>query len=49
MLAGRMAARQLLIGEPGDLWSINTEEEYHEQKADGAVDLTDSEVLVASA
>ncbi|WP_372784720.1 NAD(P)/FAD-dependent oxidoreductase [Phenylobacterium sp.] len=30
MVAGRMAARQLLLGEPGDLWSINTEGEYHE-------------------
>lgn len=49
MLAGRMAARQLLMGEPGDLWSINTEEEYHEQKAGDALAPAENEVLVASA
>jgi protoporphyrinogen oxidase len=31
MAAGRMAARQLLLGESGDLWSINTDEAYHEE------------------
>jgi protoporphyrinogen oxidase len=31
MAAGRMAARQLLLGESGDLWSINTDDEYHEE------------------
>lgn len=31
MVAGRMAARQLLLGETGDLWGINTEDEYHEE------------------
>jgi len=31
MVAGQMAARQLLLGETGDLWSINTDDEYHEE------------------
>jgi protoporphyrinogen oxidase len=31
MLAGRLAARQLLLGEHADLWSINVDEDYHEQ------------------
>jgi protoporphyrinogen oxidase len=36
MVAGQMAARQLLLGETGDLWSINTDDEYHEQKVSAA-------------
>ena len=32
MLAGRLAARELLISEQADLWSLNTEEDYHERK-----------------
>lgn len=36
MIAGRMAARQLLLGEEGDLWSINTEQSYLEQRNAGA-------------
>ena len=32
MLAGRLAARELLLSEPADLWNLNTEEDYHERK-----------------
>ncbi len=32
MLAGKLAARELLLSEPTDLWNINAEEEYLEQK-----------------
>jgi hypothetical protein len=34
MLAGRLASRELLLGEQDDLWSSNTEEVDHEQKMD---------------
>ena len=33
MLAGRFAARELLLSEQTDLWNLNTEEEYLERKA----------------
>jgi hypothetical protein len=32
MLAGRLAARELLLSESADLWNLNTEEDYHERK-----------------
>lgn len=32
MLAGQLAARDLLLAEQADLWSLNTEEDYHERK-----------------
>jgi len=32
MLAGRLAARELLLFERADLWNLNTEEDYHERK-----------------
>lgn len=31
MLTGLLAVRNLLHGQQNDLWSVNTEEEYHEQ------------------
>ena len=31
MLTGMYAARNLLLGEANDLWSVNTEQEYHEE------------------
>lgn len=34
MLAGRLAARELLLSESTDLWNINAEEEYLEQEVD---------------
>jgi protoporphyrinogen oxidase len=33
MLAGRLAARELLLSERADLWSLNTDEDYHEEKS----------------
>ena len=32
MLAGRLATRELLLSEHVDLWNLNTEEDYLEQK-----------------
>jgi len=32
MLAGRLAARELLLGEYTDLWNLNTDEEYLEER-----------------
>jgi protoporphyrinogen oxidase len=31
MLTGMMAARNLVLGERNDLWSVNTDQEYHEE------------------
>ncbi|OGQ82453.1 MAG: hypothetical protein A3F90_08675 [Deltaproteobacteria bacterium RIFCSPLOWO2_12_FULL_60_19] len=31
MLTGMMAARNLVFGERNDLWSVNTDQEYHEE------------------
>jgi hypothetical protein len=31
MLTGILAARSMVLGEPHDLWSVNTDKEYHEE------------------
>jgi protoporphyrinogen oxidase len=31
MLTGMLAVRSMVLGEPHDLWSVNTEQEYHEE------------------
>ena len=31
MLTGILAVRSLVLGEPHDLWSVNTDQEYHEE------------------
>jgi protoporphyrinogen oxidase len=31
MLTGILAVRSMVFGEPHDLWSVNTEQEYHEE------------------
>ncbi len=31
MLTGMLAVRNLLLGEQNDLWSVNTDQEYHEE------------------
>jgi protoporphyrinogen oxidase len=33
MLTGLLAVRNLVLGQHNDLWSVNTEQEYHEQLA----------------
>jgi protoporphyrinogen oxidase len=41
MLTGMLAVRNLMLGERHDLWSVNTDLEYHEEirdKAEGKVD-----------
>jgi len=40
MLAGRLAARELLLGEYTDLWNLNTEEEYLEERPAARVGLS---------
>lgn len=37
MLTGMLAVRNALIGEANDLWSVNTDQEYHEERPHGAV------------
>jgi hypothetical protein len=42
MVTGMLAVRNLLHGERNDLWSVNTDQEYHEQvyaPADGVDDV----------
>lgn len=34
MLTGMLAVRNILYGEMHDLWSVNTEQEYHETDQD---------------
>jgi len=36
MLTGQLAVRNLLLGQQNDLWSVNTEQEYHEQLSEEA-------------
>ena len=31
MLTGMLAVRNMVLGEPHDLWSVNTDQEYHEE------------------
>jgi hypothetical protein len=31
MLTGILAVRSMVLGEPHDLWSVNTDKEYHEE------------------
>lgn len=31
MLTGMLAVRNLILGEQNDLWSVNTDQEYHEE------------------
>ncbi|HXH09776.1 MAG TPA: NAD(P)/FAD-dependent oxidoreductase [Alphaproteobacteria bacterium] len=42
MLTGLLAVRNLVRGEKNDLWSVNTDQEYHEEiRADADVELPD--------
>lgn len=45
MLTGMMAVRSMVLGEPHDLWSINTEQDYHEEGKIGAP-LSDLDAVV---
>jgi protoporphyrinogen oxidase len=45
MLTGMMAVRSMVLGEPHDLWSINTEQDYHEEVRSNAL-LSDLDALV---
>jgi protoporphyrinogen oxidase len=38
MLTGMYAARNMLLGQTNDLWSVNADKEYHEQVYAGAAD-----------
>jgi hypothetical protein len=44
MLTGMLAVRNLTLGEQHDLWSVNTDQEYHEEIRDAAV--VDEEAVV---
>ena len=35
MLTGLYAVRNLLLGDNYDLWSVNAEQDYHEEQEDG--------------
>lgn len=38
MLTGMLAVRNLLDGETNDLWSVNTDQEYHEEVREPAIE-----------
>ena len=42
MLTGMLAVRNLALGERNDLWSVNTDQEYHEEIRDEVRVLTDN-------
>jgi protoporphyrinogen oxidase len=50
MLTGMLAVRNLVLGEKNDLWSVNTDQEYHEEiRAQAGVEAQDvPEVLQAA-
>jgi protoporphyrinogen oxidase len=50
MLTGMLAVRNLMLGEQNDLWSVNTDQEYHEEiRGEAAAVLDDvAEVLQAA-
>lgn len=50
MLTGMLAVRNVMLGEQNDLWSVNTDQEYHEEvRADSVVDAQDvAEALQAA-
>ena len=35
MLTGKLAARNVALGERNDVWAINTDQEYLEEVGDG--------------
>ena len=41
MLTGILAVRNLVLGEKHDIWSVNTDQEYHEESSDA---ITEREV-----
>lgn len=45
MLTGMLAVRNLVLGEKNDLWSVNTDQEYHEEVR-GRVEAPDAEEAV---
>ena len=44
-----LAARNLVLGARHDLWSVNTDHEYHEEQAVGSTSRADGADLVARA
>ena len=50
MLTGMLAVRNQMLGERNDLWSVNTDQEYHEEvRSDGTVEVHDLEDVVQHA
>ena len=47
MLTGMLAVRNMMLGERNDLWSVNTEQEYHEEiRSETTVETHDLDELV---
>jgi protoporphyrinogen oxidase len=47
MLTGMLAVRSMVLGEPHDLWSINTEQDYHEEvRATASKPVSDLDAVV---
>ena len=46
MLTGMLAVRNLVLGEHNDLWSVNTDQEYHEEVREAATETHDLEEML---
>src|SRR5262245_58188035 len=46
MMTGMLAARNATLGEHNDLWSVNTDQEYHEEVRDAGTETHDLEEVI---
>lgn len=49
MMTGMLAVRNVVLGQHNDLWSVNTDREYHEEIRDGKVETLDVEEVIHGA
>jgi hypothetical protein len=49
MMTGMLAARNAVLGQHHDLWSVNTDQEYHEEVRDTGVETHDLEDVIHGA
>jgi len=49
MLTGMLAVRNVILGEKNDLWSVNTDQEYHEEIREAGIDTHDLEDVIQGA
>ncbi len=49
MLTGMLAARNAVLGQRNDLWSVNTDQEYHEEVREAGVESHDLDEVIQGA